>query len=503
MSTVPNLSRAQASRQLTRVVLTKCHEVGLLKKKVQKFQETTSDRIAISLPQQFRWHMAVDNAYKTLRETNLGLCKKSGKTFGEIMSHFIIGLDEMCIMSDAHGTLRVFGAADKKKHEKLLRDTRNSITIVRTGTCAGTTGPTIFLLKGKGKPKAAFTDEFLLKHGLALGSTIIMTDNAFMTDEAWLEASKAIVKGYRSLPYVKENPDWRMLELLDGFKSRKTVLDAHELQAEANIDSLKEESNSSHVCQGYDQQVARADKKNVAESLYDQRKIQQQQTAKANIDQYGLVLTGIRISKQASPEVWVTSYCRVNLHPVFRDKFAVFMKRISQHLRAGSQFVEEDLHPSPRQMFKMLPSIWKGMLPSERKVVMTIMRSHGGKYTPECLIALRDECKLSLSQLADIRVCIIIATEHPETLDFEPGDCQNDNTANKASTAAIEDARNEVDVDLNAGLDFYQLHPKHSDGKAKYNGEKLLEHMCGHRNRIFSKEESIDDDSSSKPRPWQ
>ena len=45
MSTVPNLSRAQASRQLTRVVLPKCHEVGLLKKTVQKVQETTSDRM--------------------------------------------------------------------------------------------------------------------------------------------------------------------------------------------------------------------------------------------------------------------------------------------------------------------------------------------------------------------------------------------------------------------------------------------------------------------------
>ena len=52
MSTVPNLSRAQALRQLTRVVLPKYHKVGLLKKTVQKVQETTSDRIAISLPQQ-------------------------------------------------------------------------------------------------------------------------------------------------------------------------------------------------------------------------------------------------------------------------------------------------------------------------------------------------------------------------------------------------------------------------------------------------------------------
>jgi hypothetical protein len=53
-----------------------------------------------------------------LRETNIGLCKKSGKTFGEVMAHFIIGLDEMCIMSDAHGDCYVIAASDKKKHER-------------------------------------------------------------------------------------------------------------------------------------------------------------------------------------------------------------------------------------------------------------------------------------------------------------------------------------------------------------------------------------------------
>ena len=28
------------------------------------------------------------------------------------MEHYIIGLDEMCIMSNAHGTLRVIGSAE-------------------------------------------------------------------------------------------------------------------------------------------------------------------------------------------------------------------------------------------------------------------------------------------------------------------------------------------------------------------------------------------------------
>ena len=56
-----------------------------------------------------------------------------------------------------------------------------------------------------------------------------MTENAYMTDDAWLEASKAIVKGYHQLPFMKENKDWYITELLDGFKSHKNVLKAHEI----------------------------------------------------------------------------------------------------------------------------------------------------------------------------------------------------------------------------------------------------------------------------------
>ena len=94
-----------------------------------------------------------------------------------------------------------------------------------------------------------------------------MTENAYITDDAWLEASKAIVKGYRHLPFMKENKDWYITELLDGFKSNENVLKAHKICADQLIISLKEESNSSQVNQGYDQPTVKNDKKNAAESL--------------------------------------------------------------------------------------------------------------------------------------------------------------------------------------------------------------------------------------------
>jgi hypothetical protein len=204
----------------------------------------------------------VDEVYDYLRKKNTRLCQKTGKTFCEVMPEFLLGLDKMCLMSDAHGDLQVVASADKKKQEKLLQDSRCSITVVCTGTMSGTTGPTYFLLK-RTTCKKSFNNTNLIKYSMKPGSTIIMTENAYMTDDAWLQVSKKIVKGYCLLPYIKENP---VCKLLDGLKLHENVLKAHKHCSDALTISLKKESNSSHVNQGYDQLVAKNDKKNAAEA---------------------------------------------------------------------------------------------------------------------------------------------------------------------------------------------------------------------------------------------
>jgi hypothetical protein len=50
--------------------------------------------------------------FAQLREKNTGIFYLTGKTFGELIPHFVVGLDEMCLMSDAFGDLRVIGAAN-------------------------------------------------------------------------------------------------------------------------------------------------------------------------------------------------------------------------------------------------------------------------------------------------------------------------------------------------------------------------------------------------------
>ena len=111
------------------------------------------------------------------------------------------------------------------------------ITVVQTGSTAGDTGPTINFSRAKRRGYNSPTNSSRrtdLHRGL-----VVMTPNAYMTDKAWVLVSKAVVKGYRSMQFVHDNPQWIMLELLDGFGSHKRVLEAHGLRAKFLVLSTK------------------------------------------------------------------------------------------------------------------------------------------------------------------------------------------------------------------------------------------------------------------------
>mmetsp|Transcript_38277 Transcript_38277/g.92337 ORF Transcript_38277/g.92337 Transcript_38277/m.92337 type:complete len:112 (-) Transcript_38277:1235-1570(-) len=101
--------------------------------------------------------------------------------------------------------------------------------MLRTGVCAGHNGPTAFVMKGIRKAPG-YTNKFLEKEGCEPGSCIVMTENAFMTDEAWYDISKSVVPGYRQLPVIKDNPQWSALEVFDGFGSHMNSPEANELR---------------------------------------------------------------------------------------------------------------------------------------------------------------------------------------------------------------------------------------------------------------------------------
>jgi len=104
----PELDRSAAYRQVSRHIIPKSINKGYIKRFV-KAQPTTSDRTAITMEQQFRWHTLVEEQYNELRVRNQGVCKRTKKSFGELMPHFIWGLDEECICADHYGNVKIIG----------------------------------------------------------------------------------------------------------------------------------------------------------------------------------------------------------------------------------------------------------------------------------------------------------------------------------------------------------------------------------------------------------
>ena len=48
-----------------------------------------------------------------------------------------------------------------------------------------------------------------------------MTENAFMTHDAWYKATKVIIYGYNEMPVIRDNPQWAILKFLDDFGSHE------------------------------------------------------------------------------------------------------------------------------------------------------------------------------------------------------------------------------------------------------------------------------------------
>ena len=112
-----------------------------------------------------------------------------GPAFRELMSHFVLGTDESCLMASDGGKVKVFADKGKGKYEKILAGSRVSITILRTAATGGATGPTQFLLEGV-KVKTGYTANWPERHDAAPGSSIVMTPTASMTEKAWLEIAE-------------------------------------------------------------------------------------------------------------------------------------------------------------------------------------------------------------------------------------------------------------------------------------------------------------------------
>jgi len=386
-----------------------------IKSGLMKAQKTTSKRSELSVAHQWRWFENFEAGLDFLRRHNTGTCPKSGKTFGELIDHFVVGGDETCLMSDSNGDLKIVGAKDKRKHERKVSDNRCSITMFRTGLPSGHNGPTAFILKGKKRP-AGINEELLIANGCEPGSTIAMTENAFMTDAAWEEITPKIVQGYRALPVVRDNPDWWVFELVDGYGSHHNCAPANQYRYDHKVLSLKEEGDSSHVNQAYDRQTAKSDKQAHREAL---NWLMQDKMFNSNLlDQRDLVCTGMAAVRKSrdDPRVWESSFKATNTKPTDMLPFGDWIKSIQGYLTASDSY---DLvqHYGAVDKYSLLPPFWQAMEPEKKRLAVDIVKKHDGNaWGPDCVKELMSGLSVLITELPALQTCIFCALDDPSHL---------------------------------------------------------------------------------------
>ncbi len=162
----------------------------------------------------------------------------------------------------SEGTLWVIGNKNKEKQEKNSNDSGESTTTVHIGSAAGTEGPCIFLAKSKSlKTHPSLEPNFFTRCcDSPPESHVIMTPSAYMTDEAWIETAQKVATGIRCIPKIEDHEDWWCLFSVDGFGSHLKT-EALETFVKHQVLVIKEESDSSQVCQAHDQLGAKQDKR--------------------------------------------------------------------------------------------------------------------------------------------------------------------------------------------------------------------------------------------------
>ncbi len=110
----PKLSQLQSKNHYQCMFLKK--HADRLKQKPVKAQKTTSKQSQCTVAEQFRWFKLYEKALCFLQTKKTGVCNKTGKSFGELIDHFILSGNETNLITDADGDLRIVGEKGKKKH---------------------------------------------------------------------------------------------------------------------------------------------------------------------------------------------------------------------------------------------------------------------------------------------------------------------------------------------------------------------------------------------------
>jgi len=308
------------------------------------------------------------------------------------------------------------------------------------GDSKGNTGPSIFLIKGKadGKLRNGYNDKYLVDYGAAEGSTIEKNASAFMDTATWEKVTPKVVRGYRNInKHVAANPDWWVLELLDGFGAHFASYEALKIRYDNKVLTGKEEGNSSHVNQAYDQDVAKKDKAAAEEAL---GFLKNDLCIKYNghIDAYALLQVSLYAIRSTTPKMWQSSFRRVNLQPSTRRPFKEWCAEISEALDTGSNFKMEEFAVDS---YLALPTWWK---------------------------------QFPNSDLQNLRVCYELSKDNPSFLDR----VEEEGVREKEDEELVEIHQRSVD-NINKNLKMFMLVPPGMSGM------NLFSHQVKRRELMF------------------
>ena len=335
---------------------------------------------------QFEWHTTLQAAIEKTIAAHMEISNRSRVEVLTYIDHFLWNGDETCFMVGADGRVRVlYGSARRKNHELVLTDSRFSITCYRCGSAAGVQGPFVFVMKCANVP-ALWTPEFLVSLGAPLGSMVLPSLNAFMTDEVWAKISKVMPSGMRQCDVImKEHPELPFLKSVDGFASHTNSSEAIAEYVKANGELVLESGNGSHIFQAYDQDVAKKDKANEKELT--QILVSRGKRMPDQWDLLAVVLSACTGAEYSA--AWQSSFQKVNFvgnyvpWPVWKTKRRIkeaFMQADARFLASRSP----DSHKRSVAKLKLLPPQWKSLSSVAKDAVIALALSPEGE-TPNGL----------------------------------------------------------------------------------------------------------------------
>ena len=187
---------------------------------VRSAQATTTKRSGVTTEKLLRWHGTVDEALIELDRLNgwhedwdkIKTSKKIDSFWGNMDETNMLAADGELNQQDAvhynidalrfltirlltlliilSGATKVIASKAVKKQQINKSDNKG------TSLASGADGPRFFLVKGEKFDRATFTGDFAAKHGAPLGSKVIATPNAYMTDNVWNEMLPGVVDGH-------------------------------------------------------------------------------------------------------------------------------------------------------------------------------------------------------------------------------------------------------------------------------------------------------------------